>query len=382
MMLGYYGVPTTPDQLNTWYETRHLYDEPGGTDFTVLGRYARERSDTVLAWDDRYAGLATLRDKICRFGPQVLEVKSLSGNAQHFVLAVGMTDNETDAIINDPNGGIQRNLISTYGGFRSTRTLIGKARADTVFAKDGNIVINFHSPGHLVLTDPSGRRLGYDPLAGRMYAEMPGSYYDTAAVSSSVNDDGSFADDEPDPPKHIEVHGALAGTYTVDVAGTGTGTYRLDITGYDAALDKHRTTFADVPITPGELHSYRFAYDVATAGAPGGMALTGSFSGGGQSAASDELLSYSRPAQRQTTVAPGATSYSLMIFYGAGVDPSTFTATLNGADVRASFHPVPGSYETVVIPLSAGRNVLKLGAKGVAGARTTSDADQLVFKVP
>jgi hypothetical protein len=72
----------------------------------------------------------------------------------------------------------------------------------------------------------------------------------------------------------------------------------------------------------------------------------------------------------------------MMIFYGTGLNASSFGAVLNGVDVGAMFHPTPGGSETVVIPLAAGRNVLKLSAKGTVGTRSTSDADQLVFKVP
>lgn len=102
----------------------------------------------------------------------------------------------------------------------------------------------------------------------------------------------------------------------------------------------------------------------------------------GQRSSVDELLSYSRPGQRQTTLAAGTTSYSVMIFYGAGLNATSFSATLNGVNVSSTFHPTAGGSEVVTIPLVTGRNVLKLSATGVVGGRTASDADQLVFKVP
>ena len=132
------------------------------------------------------------------------------------------------------------------------------------------------------------------------------------------------------------------------------------------------------------MHSYRFAYDVSTAGTAGGatIALSGSNNGGGQRAAADELLSYARPGVRSSTLPAGTTQYSMMIFYKAGLNAGSFTATLNGVNVASLFHPNGGTGETILIPLVSGRNVLKLSATGTVGGKSASDADQLVFKVP
>jgi len=108
----------------------------------------------------------------------------------------------------------------------------------------------------------------------------------------------------------------------------------------------------------------------------------GGFSGGGQSAQADAILTYARPGQRQTTLAPGSAQYRLLIFYAPGTVPESFLAELNGSDVRALFTPVAGSSEIVEIPLSPGRNVLKLRADGIGNGRVLSDADNLVFIVP
>jgi hypothetical protein len=64
------------------------------------------------------------------------------------------------------------------------------------------------------------------------------------------------------------------------------------------------------------------------------------------------------------------------------VDQTTFTADLNGTDVSASFAPVPGKTETVMIPLSPGSNTLILRINGAtASGRIATDTDRLVFLV-
>ena len=42
---------------------------------------------------------------------------------------------------------------------------------------ESEIDILFHSPGELVLTDPQGRRTGFDPLTNTSYDEIPQGTY-------------------------------------------------------------------------------------------------------------------------------------------------------------------------------------------------------------
>ncbi|HET9004780.1 MAG TPA: hypothetical protein VFN39_12320, partial [Gemmatimonadaceae bacterium] len=354
--------------------------EPGGNlGWPGFVRYAAT-IDSTLSFDERGPGtFADLHTRICRYGPQIIEVKSLGSSAQHFVLATGFSDDLRTVKINDPASRSNTDLTPYGNTFRSSRLFEGPLRTDTLAA---DIIVTFHSPGHLVLTDPQGRRVGYDPSRGTSYNEIPGAYYDTLVALSTVVDDGVFDDDEHDPAKEIHVPGAAAGQYTVDVTGTGNGTYILTMAGYGARMRSSRAEFWSVPISPGEVHSYSFAYDPATAGSGAPLSMSGAFGGGGQKKVVDELLSYARPAARQTQLPAGTSSYGVMIFYGSGLNAATFHAVLNGSDVTASFHPVPGGSETVTVPLASGRNVLKLSASGVVGTRTSSDADQLVLTVP
>jgi hypothetical protein len=144
--------------------------------------------------------------------------------------------------------------------------------------------------------------------------------------------------------------------------------------------------FSDIPIVAGETHSYRFHFDPALVNQPGAsLAISGAFSGGGQNATVDQLLSYARPGQKQTALPGGTTSYQIHIFYGPNLIPATFAADLNSSNVTSLFHPVPGGNELVAIPLLTGkgaRTVLNLSATGLFGGKQSTDKDQLVFKLP
>lgn len=74
---------------------------------------------------------------------------------------------------------------------------------------------------------------------------------------------------------------------------------------------------------------------------------------------------------------------------GESVDATTFTATLNGVDVTASFAASPGVGDRVALfaagatPLTLGKNVLITGVDGVVPgtSRTARDVDRITFTV-
>lgn len=233
------------------------------------------------------------------------------------------------------------------------------------------------------IADPQGRKVGFDPTTLRSFAEIQGAVYDSSAGLSNVSGDGTFGPDDEDQPKEIDVPFATTGAYTVDVIGTDFGSYELSNvlignSGRSAAFG-----FRDIPISAGERHRYAFMYNPQAVGVPGREPVqSGAFSGGGQSADADGILTYARPGERQSTLATGTTRYSLLIFYSPSLVAASFSAELNGVDVSSSFNPVQGGFESVEVLLNPGRNVLKLRADGQSGTRVVSDADNLVFLVP
>jgi len=378
MALQYYGINTEPPALNDWANNNKGYDPVGQFNWEKLQKLAAD-SGKQLTWSyNKTTSADSLRKLICKLGPQVLEVRRVGSDtaSRHFVLATGIADNGRPAI-QDPAKTDNHDLGDGPYLWLSTRQLKQKPPSEQPSA----IVARVYSPAHITLTDPLGRRVGYGPRG--YLAEIPSAGYNPFAALSTVNDDGTFAPSEMDSPKEIAASDVPSGDYVVDVTGTAAGTYLLSLYLAGASGASSNARLEDVPISAGEVHSYKFRYDPATAGSLGGtIAFGGGFTGGGQSASADQLLTYARPGQRQTTLPAGTTQYSMMVSYAPGLDVTSFTAELNGAGVASLFHPTPGGSETVLIPLGPGRNVLKLTARGVANGRSVSDADQLVFKVP
>jgi len=165
----------------------------------------------------------------------------------------------------------------------------------------------------------------------------------------------------------------MDGTYALQVTGTAPGSYTLDIRAWDrTGTASARPMLRDVSTGPGVVHTYRLDY-ASTARVP--LKLSGRFD-------CDRLLAYGNYAGTEAKLSPGATSFPLVIFYGAGIRPVTFNALLNGNNVSGRFTPAPEGYQIVRIPLASGPNALVLSVEGTtAGGQTITDTQRLVFRV-
>lgn len=107
------------------------------------------------------------------------------------------------------------------------------------------------------------------------------------------------------------------------------------------------------------------------------------FNGGGQSPAEvNPFLRYFAPTESRTKLSAGTASYTVVVKFGPTTKPETFTATMNGVDVRPRFQPVPGAVNAVKFDLQPGSNKLQLSIDGVTSSgRTARDTDTLTLLV-
>ncbi len=371
MVLSYHGVNVEPSTLNTWLinyidgkGNPRGYDSSGNIYWNAISAYAHSVGKTV-----NFLGTGgNLENSICTYGPQIVSVNSKS----HWVTPTGRDADKTTYLINDPNGGVATTLAVRYNNIYGDIRLFGGP--EYIYTDITGIVIRFHSPGELIITDPQGRRTGYDPVSGFSYTEIPGSSY-----SSFYLADDETGDLGPDT-KEIDIRQPIAGDYQLQVIGTDTGTYALEIAVYDPNLNPSGSNFENIPISPGEGHSYGFYY-AKTAGSD--IEVSGGFDGKGQRPTDvNKFLSYVTPTQGMTTLPAGATSFTLVIVYDKNIIPTIFTATLNGVDIKSLFHPAPGNTESVTLNLKQGSNTLILSVEGNLPDRTARDTDRLVFIVP
>ena len=108
------------------------------------------------------------------------------------------------------------------------------------------------------------------------------------------------------------------------------------------------------------------AYTLEYTPTPGvSLKVTGGFDGGGETPSDvNEFLTYANPIAAQTTLRAGKTPFPLIIFYGATIDPPSFTATLNGANISRRFKPIPGRYQVIPLKFALGSNTLIPSVQG------------------
>ncbi len=190
-------------------------------------------------YDEVYA-----RRQICNGHAIILSVKIperiVKGKGRkehsHFVLATGTTV--------DKNGDLTYK-INDAG--RSTRELGENKPLHLAYPKTINPItgmrpyLNLADPSmlavhaseniHYVLTDPNGKKVGYNAVTDEKINQLPGSHYYHEFTANEDEDS-----DAPDlPGENILQHSVevVDGVYKLDVFGTQTGPYNLNVYSYD-----------------------------------------------------------------------------------------------------------------------------------------------------
>ena len=257
MVLNYHGIPADPSTLNTWLKENKGYDAAGDLFWSAVERYARTttgRNDALT-----YVGPSeNLENAICTYGPTITGVLNVQGY-RHWVAATGRDQKRTTYLINDPDGGLESSLMARYNNkFDTIRRYSGPEYS---FTDSNGLTFRFHSPGEMLITDPLGRRLGFDPSTGRTFNEIPNSGYSILGIGDATDTNPVPLD--YDPPKELELVRIPEGEYTLRITGTGNGTYKLLMYSMDVEGMPSGEIFENIPITLGEVHIYTIEHSKA-----------------------------------------------------------------------------------------------------------------------
>ncbi|HVJ04103.1 MAG TPA: hypothetical protein VM578_00375 [Candidatus Saccharimonadales bacterium] len=369
---GYHVIAVAPDQMNDLLNLDGRgWNGPGNVDPRAVARVSAELNVPIV----NLVSSGKLDDtgveaSICRYGPQPMEV--LRNGHSHWVTVYGRDAGRTTWLINDPANGDVTTLQRYANQYVGNKVYAGP---EYVYSDRSIVSLLLYSPVDPVLTDPSGNKVGYDNTTQTSYAGVPNASYQLTG-QEDIGDEISTED-----VKELLVLQPSEGTYQLKLTGSATGTYNMYFNTSDSNGDPSgKTELIQVPTYEGSVQQFEFTY-AKTPGAAMSIQLSGGFDGGGQRPRDvNKFLSYANPTAPTTTLPTGVSTFQLMLFYGATTDPATFSATLNGADVTRWFHPETGTFETVPLPLVAGKNVLQLSIKGfVASGREATDSDKLVF---
>ena len=114
-----------------------------------------------------------------------------------------------------------------------------------------------NSPVELILTDPQGRRTGYDPVHSISLREIPASTYSKTTFRDQQNPS------TPDPPplKALDVANQMAGQYTVEVLGTDGGDFTVYVKISDAGGNRITQSYSGTA-SPGRSSQFTFQGEV------------------------------------------------------------------------------------------------------------------------
>jgi hypothetical protein len=244
---------TTPGLLNDW-----LASQPDGyvgsvVNWREVARYARD-GGVILYHKVLPSGRddATLRQYLCRGEPVILYVsRQPATSPHHFVVATEEDHTATTTFkINDPfwpDTDLRANYGNTYHSMRAF------SRTQT---SPGLLVSIDGAP--FVITDPAGRRSGFDWKTGTTLTEIPGAFFGPVDVS-----------DEPPPPGEpqqyvFEMLHPLTGRYVVQLFGRppGANDYLGYFFGYDEE-DGPSTAFQSGTLPGGATASFEVRYSPA-----------------------------------------------------------------------------------------------------------------------
>lgn len=88
-------------------------------------------------------------------------------------------------------------------------------------------------PAEILLTDPSGRRVGVDPKTMGLLEEIPGAWYDEAGVSLAARSPCGMDEDVEATPRLV-IEDPAPGGYHVTLVGKAPGAYDLVVDLYPA----------------------------------------------------------------------------------------------------------------------------------------------------
>ena len=241
----------------------------------------------------------------------------------------------------------------------------------------GGITVTLGGEAEMLVTDPLGRRTGSNSLSNKSFAEIPGA----SAGDDSIDDPNDNSDNPVNiQAKTLEISPVVPGTYTLTVNSATKGAYDLELAAFSPRYQGTHVELKNVQIEAGARHLYLFRADTANGGS---LQLLGGFGGQSDPAKNvNRALTYANPVGSETRLPAGTQAFSLIVFYSPRARPDSFSAMLDGNQITRMFHPTPGGFERVDIPIHPGRNLLVLTMAGTLPGGVSTDQDRMEFIIP
>ncbi len=210
-----------------------------------------------------------VEDQICSGNPIILKVEKVKKKADgkpayHFLLATGFELDDAGKktfIVNDPGRSAQSlgessklsALKDRYKSIAGIRPFVQAADPSMIFAYGSENT-------EFILTDPLGRKTGYDPISKLKYNEIPGASYEVQSIDSNN-------EDLDEVPTSLVVHNVFTsmtdvvdGDYQVQIFGLNDGKYLFEMYHNDKDGFANGEEIISGSISKGEVKSLIFKH--------------------------------------------------------------------------------------------------------------------------
>ena len=176
------GFTTTPKLLNEWLRKDENKGYSGGSIlWDRVAAYARANGVNLYYYPGTVRNEGVVNTLLCNNSPVILNTTT-SPYAGHWLVAYGQSTTDSWAV-NDPGG---HNLTTLNYNAYARHAKYGETRTEPT-----SLVIVAHSPLQFLITDPAGRRTGYDPSTGSyVYEILDSEYY----IDRLDGEDGAFTE--------------------------------------------------------------------------------------------------------------------------------------------------------------------------------------------
>ncbi len=108
------------------------------------------------------------------------------------------------------------------------------------------------APCELILTDPKGRKTGFDPVRKKVYHEIPRADYGGESIADAEGAPASL---------NLQISAPLEGEYQLEIIGITSGLYKIEMQSYALGVHSSNEEFKDVHIDKAEIHKYKFSFE-------------------------------------------------------------------------------------------------------------------------
>lgn len=243
-------------------------------------------------------------------------------------------------------------LVVTATWVRAQQT--AQSRSNSDFA----VGVTLHYGAQVMVTDSEGRKSGYDPNTQQLVKSILGTSYYEDSITDATDDSSDPATSES---KVLEIQTNTPQRYFVSVLPADASEYAIEFSCGGANTSRNHVSADEIPIESGDHDA--FVVEASPACSSDSF-VSGALKIENPSGAS--LLTYAYPSSNSVKIASGH-PFRMVAVYSQWINPSSFTATLDGRTIVNLFKPKQNGIEGVNVPVSRGRHIIQLGASGTSG---------------